>query len=274
MNTHTHISQIFQFNKPVNRRYTSGSNYMIIYISRGTCYFDVEGTSSFCTTEDIILLKPNQKTNLSYKDSEKKLELIILKVSPDYIKELSTEQKELLRGFEFVPFKVARVHSDSAECMLIKNIATKLAHIQEEPDTFCQELYERNLFSIVLILTIRACIHADKVHRKHRRKHLLMDEVFLYIKEHLTEDLTLEALEQKFYVSRYHICREFKKATGMTPHAYIVKARLDLCRRYIEEGKPILEVYKLGGFAGYNHFFKAFKKEYGMTPKEYYKKLK
>ena len=60
----------------------------------------------------------------------------------------------------------------------------------------------------------------------------------------------------------------------MSPHAYIVKGRLDLCRKYIEEGKPVLEVYKLGGFAGYNHFFKAFKKEYGMTPKEYYKKLK
>ena len=61
--------------------------------------------------------------------------------------------------------------------------------------------------------------------------------------------------------------------TGETPHAYIVKARLDLCRRYIEQGKSIREVYELGGFGGYNHFFRAFKKEYGVTPMQYYKNL-
>ena len=100
-----------------------------------------------------------------------------------------------------------------------------------------------------------------------------MDDIFIYIKEHLTENITLERLEDEFYVSRYHIVREFKKMTGETPHAYIVKSRLDLCRRYIEQGKSIREVYELGGFGGYNHFFRAFKKEYGVTPMQYYKNL-
>ena len=101
-----------------------------------------------------------------------------------------------------------------------------------------------------------------------------MDDIFRYIHEHLTEDLTLEQLEKEFFVSRYHICREFKRMTGQTPHAYIIKARLDLCKKYIEQGKSIREVYELGGFGGYNHFFRAFKKEYNMTPGEYYKSLK
>ena len=101
-----------------------------------------------------------------------------------------------------------------------------------------------------------------------------MDDLFRYIHEHLTEDLTLEHLEKEFFISRYHICREFKKTTGQTLHTYIVKSRLDLCRKYIEQGKPIREVYALSGFGGYNHFFRAFKKEYHMTPGEYYKSLK
>lgn len=125
-----------------------------------------------------------------------------------------------------------------------------------------------------LVLFIRSCIEADKVHRSHNRKNLLMDDIFRYIHQHLTEDLTLEQLEKEFFISRYHICREFKRTTGQTPHAYIVKARLDLCRKYIEQGKPIREVYTLGGFGGYNHFFRAFKKEYNMTPGEYYQSLK
>ena len=46
-----------------------------------------------------------------------------------------------------------------------------------------------------------------------------------------------------------------------------------MSRRYIEQGKSIREVYALGGFGGYNHFFRAFKKEYGVTPMQYYNNL-
>ena len=102
------------------------------------------------------------------------------------------------------------------------------------------------------------------------RHHLMLDEVFLFIQAHLTEELTLERLEKEFFVSREHIAREFKRQTGQTVHRYIVKARLDRCCTLIEQGLPITEVYKTSGFGGYNHFFRAFKKEYGMTPKEYF----
>ncbi len=56
-----------------------------------------------------------------------------------------------------------------------------------------------------------------------------MDDIFIYIREHLTEDISLERLENEFYISRYHIVREFKKLTGETPHSYIVKSeKLDV----------------------------------------------
>mgnify|MGYP005878117949 CR=1 FL=1 len=80
-------------------------------------------------------------------------------------------------------------------------------------------------------------------------------------------------LEQVFYISRFHIAREFKRQTGQTLHSYIIKTKLDLCCHYIEQGRPITEVYRLGGFGGYNHFFRAFKQEYGMTPKQYFRSV-
>ena len=116
-----------------------------------------------------------------------------------------------------------------------------------------------------------------KVPAQHRaqgsRKHLMMDELFVYIRTHITEEITLAQLEQVFYISRFHIAREFKRQTGQTLHSYIVKTKLDLCCHYIEQGRPITEVYRLGGFGGYNHFFRAFKQEYGMTPKQYFRSV-
>ena len=78
----------------------------------------------------------------------------------------------------------------------------------------------------------------------------MLDDLFAYIHRHITEEITLEELEKVFFVSRYHICREFKKQTGQTVHSYITKNRLKMCKKYILEGLPITEVYKMVGFGG------------------------
>lgn len=263
----------YQFNSTVTRQFSASPYYQFFYISRGTCYFQIHGEMKFCGTEDIILLKPEEKTVLQFRGDRYQLEILHLQILPSFLAQLSDEATNFVEDFQFVPFTAAVVHAESESSMLIKSIALKLTVIQNEQSDYGHQLFEKSLLTMLLILSLRTCINADKVHRSKKRKNVLMDDIFLYIRSHLTEDLTLEDLEKEFFVSRYHICREFKRLTGQTPHAYIVKARLDLCRSYIEQGKSIREVYQLGGFGGYNHFFRAFKKEYGMTPMEYYRSL-
>lgn len=60
--------------------------------------------------------------------------------------------------------------------------------------------------------------------------------------------------------------------TGETPHSYIVKSRLDLCRHYIEQGKVFVRYMRLVDLEGII-IFRAFKKEYGVTPMQYYNNL-
>lgn len=123
----------------------------------------------------------------------------------------------------------------------------------KESPKFAHTLYEKSLLTMLLVLALRSSVKEDVQLKLNKKKHVVMDDIFIYIREHLTEDISLERLENEFYVSRYHIVREFKKMTGETPHSYIVKSRLDLCRHY-RAGKSIREVYELGGFGGYNHF--------------------
>ena len=262
------------FSEAATRQFSSGKYYMYLYISKGTCHFKTQGDWHFCSTEAMILLKPGEKISLRFRGGRHQLELLELKIFPEYLATLSDDNTNLLSAFEFVPYKTAIIHARSNLSMLIKNITLNLIDLPNTETEYGHELYEKNLLTMALILFVRACIDTDKVHKSRKRKNILMDDIFRYIHTHLTEELTLEQLEKEFFVSRYHICREFKRMTGQTPHAYIVKARLDLCRKYIEQGKSIREVYELGGFGGYNHFFRAFKKEYNMTPGEYYKSLK
>ena len=274
MEKKSYFTSRYVFDAAGKKQFSSGKYYMVLYVSKGTGHLQINDEWRFCSTDDMVLLKPGEKTIFRSRADHYPLELLQLRLLPEFLAELSDEKTNLLASFQFAPQSIAVIRARSNLSMLIKNITLTLLDMTQDSNEFGHDLYERNLISMGLVLFIRSCIEADKVHRSHNRKNLLMDDLFRYIHQHLTEDLTLEQLEKEFFISRYHICREFKRTTGQTPHAYIVKARLDLCRKYIEQGKPIREVYALGGFGGYNHFFRAFKKEYNMTPGEYYQSLK
>ena len=255
------------------RSFGKKNQYTIMFVAGGTGYYEVDGEKRSCSMEEIIFIKPGSRIKIEYRKNKYPLELHVLYIGAETLKNLSDEHTSLEAAFYVVPFEVKAVHAESESAMLIKSISKKLYSMPEEEGEFAHTLYEKSLLSMLLVLALRSCVKEDRQRKENHRKHVVMDDIFLYIKEHLTEDISLERLEEEFYISRYHIVREFKKMTGDTPHAYIVKSRLDLCRHYIEQGKSIREVYELGGFGGYNHFFRAFKKEYGVTPMQYYKNL-
>lgn len=264
--------QELNFTKTTTRSFSSGEYYQIFLIGKGECHFQFDEHWNYCNTEVAVFLKPNETISMKYHHNKYPLDLLSVRILPEYLKELSDETCDLEKNFDFIPVKKTMIHLDTRDTTLLKNVTKTIITLSHSDNNFGYQLYEKNMLSILAILFLRSCISSDRVMLSRNRKNLVMDDIFRYIREHLTEDLSLETLEEQFYVSRYHLCREFKKMSGQTIHSYIIKMRLDLCKKYIEAGMPIKEVYAMGGFGGYNHFFRAFKKEYGMTPKEYYER--
>lgn len=269
-----YIVKKYKFETQKKKHIYSDSFYYILIVTTGSCMCHWEDHSQLCTPDNMIVIKPGVHVYLDYAGGKYPLEILQIGFSPAILETLSNDDVDLEASFNVVPYTCIVIRATSQLTMLIKTLAQNLIIIPNNPEKFAASLYEHGLITLLVVLIIRACIYTENHHNAKKRKSFLLDDVFLFIHAHLTEDLSLDLLEQTFYVSKYHISREFKRQTGTTIYQYIIKAKLDLCKQLILQDKPIIEVYKLCGFGGYNHLFRAFKKEFGITPKEFYRQSK
>lgn len=270
-NLATYTAERFLWEYPLRREFTSGGGYDLFLVLRGAAVFRCGGALLPIDPDTMVIFKPGEAGTLDYAGGRGALELIRVELPSAALHALADETTDPLKAFNTVPFRQIAVRGDNEVYMLQKNLARKLCELPNEKDLFGASLYEEGILKLFVVLALRVCILAERHNARASRRHLMLDEVFLYIQAHLDEEITLKQLEEHFYVSHEHISREFKRQTGQTVHAYIIKAKLDRCCRLIEQGYPITEVYRKVGFGGYNNFFRAFKKEYGMTPKEYFR---
>lgn len=88
------------------------------------------------------------------------------------------------------------------------------------------------------------------------------------------QNLSLADLASTAGLSRFQTVRHFTRATGLTPHAYIIQRRLDLARRLIATGTSLAEVAATAGFADQSHLNRHFTRAYGLSPGRYAKALR
>lgn len=92
-------------------------------------------------------------------------------------------------------------------------------------------------------------------------------EIILYINRHLFEDITLETICNRFYLSKSQLNRIFKRVTGSTVWQYITIKRLHSARERLKNGDSPTKVYEKCGFRDYISFYKAYRGHYGVPPK-------
>jgi AraC family transcriptional regulator len=89
-----------------------------------------------------------------------------------------------------------------------------------------------------------------------------------YINDHLDQELSLDELAGIVKLSAYHFCRSFKRSTGLTPHQYVIRQRVERAKLLLKDGKMgISEVAVACGFTHQSHLNRHFKRLTGVTPK-------
>ena len=98
-------------------------------------------------------------------------------------------------------------------------------------------------------------------------------KVFNFINHNLNKNISLEELAQIACLSPYHFIRAFKAETGLTPHEYLIKTRVDAASFYLSATTLSLsQIADKCGFANDSAFCNTFKKVLNLTPISYRKK--
>jgi len=90
-----------------------------------------------------------------------------------------------------------------------------------------------------------------------------------FIDAHLGEKLRLDDLAAAAGLSTCGFLRAFERATGMSPHAYILSARINRAKRQLTAGESPADAAFENGFCDQSHFSRAFALRAGVTPGRY-----
>lgn len=102
-----------------------------------------------------------------------------------------------------------------------------------------------------------------------------IDELRLFITEHLDGELSAAALAGRMCLSERHFARVFRQETGTSPAAYVEAARVEAARRLLETtDEPLERVAAATGMGSVETLHRAFRKQLDITPVSYRRRFR
>ena len=97
-----------------------------------------------------------------------------------------------------------------------------------------------------------------------------LNRVLDFMQQNYGRETRLWELAQLAGMSPHYFCELFKKTTGVSPHQYSIRCRIDRAKIYLRSRQfTILQVAKATGFADQSHFTKVFRRIVGLTPTQF-----
>ncbi|MGO4545996.1 helix-turn-helix domain-containing protein [Paenibacillus sp. 2TAB23] len=100
--------------------------------------------------------------------------------------------------------------------------------------------------------------------------HIRIKEVLTYIHHHFNQEISIQSLSEKFYLSPTYLSQLFKKEVGENFVEYLSRLRIQYaCKLLAETDMTVSQIGEKCGFNDYFYFTRIFKRLNGMTPTQY-----
>lgn len=243
--------------------------YEVFILYSGTVSYLIEGKLYKMRPGDILLINDKDLHRPIVQEGQK-YERIVLWINREYLKSKSSAEGDLSSCFEsYARKKHNLVRPNVNQGTIIKNILSNLERAQNGTDFGDSILRETYFLELTVLINRLFMFSNDEEFGMDVVCNDNITNIVNYINENLNSDLSVDMLSEKFFMSKYHLIREFKKNIGYTVHQYVLLKRLILARGLLRDGMPVTEVCGKCGFNDYANFIRCFKKAFGVPPKKY-----
>lgn len=235
----------------------------LLLLVSGKGGYVVDGQRYLLQPGDLVLVG-SRSVHRPELESGNPYERIIIYISPEFLQKMSTTDCNLQDIFSQEVSPVLRLKETER-----KKIFAMTAALEKE---LSGSDYGREIISNVYLLRLLVEIGRQRRKKDAYNPHPVIPsnprvlEWMNYIETHLAEDLDMDSLAERFYISKYHMMRLFHRETGFTIHTYLLQRRLLAARQLIEKGMRATEACYRCGFRSYSSFTRAYNKHFGSTP--------
>lgn len=237
----------------------------IVYLLNGTLDFRIENEEYHLTKNQIMVVKPMVMHSTCCIDGNT---AILLQIPISFLEkfDINIQNYEFKINYE----NLTEVQQEQIWKMSLICQKIFISYEQNRPGRIfeCYSLAFDLVSRLMNYFTVSA-VGGENL-RKSEKDRKRIQNIFTYMDNHFSEDLTLAGVAEKFGLSSVYFLRYFKKMSGVTFLEYLQRVRLNriqkdlLCTDY-----TIQYILDRNGFHNYKLFLKLFKEVYHCTPKEY-----
>lgn len=272
---HNTTFEVFRYKDPYMKEVALHHHdfYEVYFFLSGNVQYNIESRSYLLTPGDVLLIGPMELHQPMFGSEQREYERIVLWIDKQFLEGFSLPGQSFTTCFDTSsPGHTNLLRPEGVQRQLLTFLMEQLISEASSTEPY-QEICALSYLTQVLVLLNRLVLQ-QRSKEPVATPDSTVYNILGYINEHYNENLSLDDLANKFFISKYHLAREFQRLVGTSVHRYIVQKRLVMAKQMLSSGKPSSEVYQSCGFGDYSNFYRAFKTEYQISPKEYVLRLK
>lgn len=233
--------------------------YEVYFFLEGNVDYLVEGQKYVPAPGSLLLLSPHAFHGARINDS-RTYRRFSLHFHPDI---LSVERRTLLLSVFPAPEKQQRqnIYIEKADRYglpvyfdALKNCASMEPALQEQMLPICIEALLARILSI-----------------QEPESHTLassgtVQDIIQFLNRHLREELNLDILSERFFISKHHLNKIFRRATGTTAMNYLQYKRVITAQQLLINGASAQQAASESGFVDYSSFYRSYMRVLGHAP--------
>lgn len=218
---------------------------------------------------DIMGIRPNTLHRTQYPAGGPCKRLIIQFSLPKHATGLSNEYEQLLSIFHQ---EIPAFRFDAELQHRIYRKFNDIFLLAQKTDPMRNLIIHQKFIEFLTLLYLN---QENNLYRNEREMSAAEQKIYAitsYIHSHYAEELSLNMLAQKFYISNYYLSHQFKDVTGFTLSDYIQMTRVrNVQAMLVGTQIPITEASLRCGFNSFSQFNRIFRKHIGVAPSVYRK---